>query len=67
MTLKDLRMRKKLTQDALATAIGVKRTTVSMWESGGAYPRVEKLFLLSKHLGCEPQDVINALKEKPEN
>jgi transcriptional regulator with XRE-family HTH domain len=67
MTLKDLRMRKSLTQSALAKAVGVKRTTVSMWEAGASLPRLGTLFALSKALECDQQEIIDSLNYEERN
>lgn len=41
MTLADLRKAVALTQDELAKACGVTKTTVSAWERGTAVPRLK--------------------------
>lgn len=47
--LKKLREEKGITQTKLAELIGVKRATVSLYESSGAYPSVEKLIKVSRY------------------
>lgn len=47
LDLKELRMNKGLTQDELASACNVQRTTISMIETGDNKPSVE----LAKKLG----------------
>lgn len=42
-----LRMRKNLTQQAVADVLGVKRSTVAMWELGKSLPRADKLRALA--------------------
>lgn len=37
----------KLTQDAVAAAVGVRQSTVSAWENGTAFPTLGKLDLLA--------------------
>ena len=64
MTLKDLRMRKNLTQGALAKAVGVQRTTVAMWEAGASLPRLGTLFALSNVLEVDAQEVVDCLKRE---
>ena len=41
-----------LSQEALAETLGVSRQTVSKWESGAAYPEVDKLVSLSAFFHC---------------
>ena len=50
MTIKELRIKMRLTQDELATALKVHKTTVSRWERGEINPsfknirQIEKLY-----------------------
>ena len=39
--IKRLRAEKHITQDTLATAMGVTPQAISRWESGGGYPDLE--------------------------
>ncbi len=39
--IKELRLNKSITQDALASSLGVTSQAVSRWESGGSYPDME--------------------------
>lgn len=57
MKIKELREPLKLTQEELAKTLGVKRTTVSMWETGEAFPRADKLPLLAEKLNCTIDDL----------
>lgn len=41
-----------LSQEALADTMNVSRQTVSKWESGAAYPEVDKLIALSQFFHC---------------
>ncbi len=52
MAIREKRIAKGLTQDELATALNIRRTTVSMWETGNSMPRGEVLIKLAKILGC---------------
>lgn len=60
--IRELRMAKHVSQKYLADHLGVTVPTVSDWELGKKYPRVEKLPLIASLLGC----TINDLFEKEE-
>ena len=47
-----------MTQQALADAVGVKRSTVAMWEKGVIYPRVEVLIELSNLFNCTIDELV---------
>lgn len=51
--LKELREKRKLTQEALAKQLGIDRTTVAKWESGDNMPRAGMLLTLAKILRCK--------------
>jgi len=46
--IRELRMKKGLTQEELAAVLSVSRTAISKWESGETTPNTETLKLLSK-------------------
>lgn len=52
MNLRAIRESKNMTQDKLAEALNISRTSIAMWESGAAMPRADKLPELAKLLGC---------------
>lgn len=58
MDFKDIRLSLNLTQDDIAQKIGVKRSTVSMWETGESLPRADKLPELAKILGCTVDELL---------
>ena len=60
MGIRTIRLSKKLTQDSQANLVGVARTTVTMWESGAAMLRADKLTELAKVLGCTIDDLMKA-------
>lgn len=66
MAVNKLRESAKLTQEEMAEKVGVNRTTVSMWETGKAYPRPDKLLKLEKLLGVPAGDIIRAISEAAE-
>lgn len=50
-----LRKKRKLSQQELASALSVDRSTVAKWENGG-FPRADKLPKLAKILKCKVDD-----------
>jgi transcriptional regulator with XRE-family HTH domain len=48
MTIKELRVKKRLTQDEFAQAIGVHKRTVSAWERGIIVPSAKKLRIIEE-------------------
>ena len=60
MGIRTIRLSKNLTQDNLASLVGVTRTAVTMWESGAAMPRADKLIELAKVLGCTIDDLMKS-------
>lgn len=67
MSIKAMRMSRNLTQNCLANQIGVARTTVTMWESGAAMPRADKLAELAKILSCTVDELLSDDSEVQEN
>lgn len=57
MTLCELRETAGLTQEAVAAHLGIQRTTVSMWESGSAMPRADKLPDIARLYNCTIDDL----------
>lgn len=53
--LKSLRKEKKLTQQQLADAVGVSKTSVIYWEKDENTPKYESLVLLSRALTTSPE------------
>ena len=56
--LKKLRLLNGLTQDALAERLNVARTTVTMWETGEAKPRVDTLIQLARIFDCSLDELL---------
>ena len=48
-TIKELRLLKRISQQKLASDIGVSRSTVAMWESGGSQPDNSSLRMLADY------------------
>ncbi len=57
--LQKMRERRKLTQEELSRASGIKQQTISAIEGGkNKYPRVGTLYALAKALRCTVDDLI---------
>lgn len=56
--LKALRVRAKLTQEALAEASGSQANYISMLESGKRQPSISKMFELARGLGVAPTELV---------
>jgi len=57
--LKYLRKEKGISQEDLAQVIHVTRQSVSKWETGTAYPDIEKLRMLSEFYSLSLDDLMN--------
>lgn len=49
--IKDLRVKNNLSQNDLAISVGVKRHTISAYETNNITPPIDKLILIAKHFG----------------
>ena len=49
--IKVLRKERKLSQQALASSLGVSRSTIAMWETSGSQPDVDALNRLADYFG----------------
>lgn len=58
--LSELRKYYKLTQDELASKLGVSRQAVSKWETGSSIPDIELLVQISDLYGASVNDIIKA-------
>ena len=47
-----------MTQNDVAQAVNVNRTTVVKWETGKAYPRIETLQKLASLFQCSMDDLL---------
>ena len=56
--LEKIRKAKGLSQENVAQACGVDRSTVTKWENGNFMPRAEKLPALAKFLGCTIEELL---------
>lgn len=57
--LQTLRKENKMSQEQLADLMDVSRQAVSKWESGSAYPEMDKLLSLCKIFNCSLDDLTN--------
>lgn len=62
--LQNLRKLHNLSQEDLADKMDVSRQTISKWESGSAYPEMEKLITLCKLLECSLDTLVKGNIEK---
>lgn len=58
INMKLLRVKKNMTQGELAEKAGVKRMTISYYETGIRYPRRDILDKLAAALGCDVKDIV---------
>ena len=59
--MKVLRKQKKMSQAELASAVGVKQSTVAMWESGKNKPRLSTLPRIANVLEVSIAELIQTL------
>lgn len=58
MNIKKARERLGITQTELADKLGVRQSTVAMWETDNSLPRADKLPILAKFLGCTIDELL---------
>jgi Predicted transcriptional regulators len=63
---KALRKESGFTQTDIAVELGIKTSTVSMWETGDSLPRADKLSKLAKLFGCTVDDLLKSMERKEE-
>ena len=63
--LKDLRMKKKLSQQQLAEQMLVSRSAVSMWELGTRLPDINMIDRLAACLDVESRILLDAIRGEP--
>jgi transcriptional regulator with XRE-family HTH domain len=57
--IKEVREKKKITQETIASKMGVTVATVSRWETGEMLPRTSRLKQLAKVLGCSVNKLLD--------
>ena len=66
--LKKIRKEYNLSQEELADKLGVSRQSVSKWESGGAYPEMDKVLQICKIFNLNIDELLNQdIKEVTES
>lgn len=60
--LQELRKNRGMTQEELADALYVSRTTISKWESGRGYPSIDSLKDISKFFSVSIDDLLSGEK-----
>jgi transcriptional regulator with XRE-family HTH domain len=64
--IKELRLERGLSQQALADGIYISRSAIAKWENGLGLPSKESLRLLSEFLGIEEQELLKELNYEKE-
>ena len=57
--LKKIRKNNNLSQEQLAEILGISRQAISKWESGSAYPEMEKIIQLCEKFNVNIDDLLN--------
>lgn len=57
--LRKLRKQKKISQEDLASKVGVSRQSVSKWENGEAYPEMNNILELCRIFNCHINDLVH--------
>ncbi len=64
MNLKTMREAVNITQAELAKTLGLKQSSVAMWETGKSVPKTTDLPKLAKVLNVSVEEIINCFTEK---
>lgn len=62
MYFKELRKNKGETQISLANKLGIKQSTLAMWETGRSRPKTADLPKISEALGVSVEEIVNCFK-----
>lgn len=62
-TLKEHRVRCKMTQEFVAERLGVSRQAVSKWERGDSDPSTSNLCALAKLYGVSPEELLKDIQK----
>ena len=58
--IKKIRKEHNLSQEQLAEELGVSRQAISKWESGAAYPEMDKIITICKKYNCNIDDLLHS-------
>ena len=58
--LKRRRKEHRLTQEEVASKLGISRQSISKWENGNSYPDIDNLILLSELYGVSVDNLLRA-------
>lgn len=58
------RTRARITQEELADACNLHTVYVSMLENGRRHPTLDKVFLIAKALGMQPETLVKEVRER---
>lgn len=58
MSIKNVRESANMTQEEFGSKLGVKRSTVAMWESKKSYPRAEVLIKIMDLFNCTVDELL---------
>ncbi|WP_122665906.1 helix-turn-helix domain-containing protein [Pseudomonas viridiflava] len=61
--LREARLNRKITQEALAYQAGLQRNYISLMERGHHQPTLETVFSLAEALDCSPLDLVRLTLE----
>lgn len=61
--IKEHRVSAGIRQNELAEKLKVRQSTVSMWETGSARPRIGKLLILANLFGCSIEELLDKEEE----
>ena len=62
--IKQLRLAKKISQEALAAKAGLSRTGMGLIEQGKRWPRLATLLKISEALGITVEDVLKGIQKR---
>ncbi len=57
--IRELRQKKELSQEELARLLGVDRSAVAKWETGGNFPRAENMIAMARLFGCSLDEMMS--------
>lgn len=58
-----VRKKRGYSQESVAAAIGVERSTIAKWETGIAKPRIDNLLALSELYKCGVNELLDTSQE----